>query len=517
LAGFPITSVDRNKEVGDIVKRLILASVSLVVLAAAQGIAPAQAQDRYGRYPSETVLVAPDGAVLDYVPNNGDVVISRDRMGRRIFIDHYGNVVATEMRQENYRPTRVDQYPPAPGGYRNLRDAGGYQQGYGVRDYREYRPGDPNRQGGSYPQDQAYGQGQPGRGQFQGQNQGQNQGWNEPGAVTGTIPGSVSRLPLDNQPLPGVDNTYPQEASIEPDQSQPAEVLHPQKPIITVTKKPQAEIAALQVFLDREGISPGVIDGHLGDNVNKAIAAWQEMTGETLDPNNSEDIMQRLTYSGGLPITDYTITPADAAGPYVASIPEDYAHKAQLPAMSYTSVTEKLGEQFHMDENYLKALNPGVDFTIPGTIIKVINPGQPKTGQVTNIVADKGRKQVFAYGADGALIAAYPATIGSSDTPSPSGNHTVERIALDPGYTYNPKINFTQGNNTQILQIPPGPNGPVGSVWIALSKPTYGIHGTPEPSKIGKTNSHGCVRLTNWDARELAKMVKPGTTVEFVE
>jgi lipoprotein-anchoring transpeptidase ErfK/SrfK len=496
------------------VKRLISASVSLLVLTAAQGFTPAQAQDRNGRYASETILVAPDGAILDYVPNNGDVVMSRDRIGRRIFIDHYGNVVATEMRQETARPSRVTQYPPAPGGSRNLRDAGGYQQGYGVRDYREYRPGEPNRQP-AYPQDQAYGQ--PRRGQLQNGNQAIDQDWDDPSAVTGTIPGSVSRLPLDNQALPGIDNTYPQEASIEPDQSRPAQALHPQKPVITVTKKPQAEITALQVFLDREGISPGVIDGHLGENVNKAIAAWQEMTGETLDPNNSEDIMQRLTYSGGLPFMEYTITAADAAGPYVASIPEDYAHKAQLPAMSYTTVTEKLGEQFHMDENYLKALNPGADFTVPGTTIKVINPGQPKTGQVANIIADKSRKQVFAYGADGALIAAYPATIGSSDTPSPTGNHTVERIALDPGYTYNPKINFKQGSNDQILQIPPGPNGPVGSVWIALSKPTYGIHGTPDPSKIGKTNSHGCIRLTNWDARELAKMVKPGTTVEFVE
>jgi lipoprotein-anchoring transpeptidase ErfK/SrfK len=323
-------------------------------------------------------------------------------------------------------------------------------------------------------------------------------------------------MPLDDEALPGVDQTYPQEASIDPDQ-QPAAPLHQQKPIITVTKKPQAEITALQVFLDREGISPGVIDGHLGDNVNKALAAWQEMTGETIDPNNSEDIMQRLTYSGGLPIVDYTITAADAAGPYVAAIPEDYAHKAQLPAMSYTSVTEKLAEQFHMDEGYLKALNPNADFSIPGTTIKVVNPGPMKTGQVARIVADKGRKQVFAYGADGKLIAAYPATIGSSDTPSPTGTHTVERIAFDPGYTYNPKINFKQGDNDQILQIPPGPNGPVGSIWIALSKPTYGIHGTPDPSKIGKTNSHGCVRLTNWDATELAKMVKPGTVVEFTE
>ncbi len=487
-----------NKEIGDTVKRLLMTSVCLAVGVAIGGVAPAEAQTRYQRYPAETILVAPDGAILDYIPNNGDVVISRDGMGRRVFFDRYGNVVATEVRQDARRQPRRDEFPPAPGGYRALRDRESYQQGAGIRDYRQYKPGDPYQLGEAAPQDDFYD--------------------SEPGAITGTIPGAVSRMPLDDQALPGVDDGFSQEASIDPDlQQQQPDVVHPTKPIITVTKKPQAQIAALQVFLDREGISPGVIDGHLGDNVNKAIAAWQEMTGETLDPNNSEEIMQRLSYSGGLPIVDYTITAADAAGPYVASIPDDYAHKAQLPAMSYTSVSEKLAEQFHMDEGYLKALNPGVDFTIPGTTIKVINPGTPKTGEVTRILADKARKQVFAYGADGKLIAAYPATIGSSDTPSPTGTHTVQRIALDPGYTYNPKINFKQGNNDQILQIPPGPNGPVGTVWIALSKPTYGIHGTPEPSKIGKTNSHGCIRLTNWDATELAKMVKPGTTVEFVD
>ena len=114
-------------------------------------------------------------------------------------------------------------------------------------------------------------------------------------------------------------------------------------------------------------------------------------------------------------------------------------------------------------------------------------------------------------------MAAYPATIGSSDTPSPSGTHTVARVVLNPDYTYNPNINFKQGDNHEILKIPPGPNGPVGIVWIALSKPTYGIHGTPDPSKIGKTESHGCVRLTNWDAQELARVVKPGVVVEFAD
>ena len=180
-------------------------------------------------------------------------------------------------------------------------------------------------------------------------------------------------------------------------------------------------------------------------------------------------------------------------------------------------MTEAIAERFHMDENYLKALNPGVNFNRPGTIVKVANFGKLVSTPVANIIADKGMKQVRAYDAQGKLVAAYPATIGSADTPSPSGTHTVSRVALDPNYTYNPKLNFKQGENDKILTIPPGPNGPVGSVWIALDKPTYGIHGTPDPSKIGKTESHGCVRLTNWDARELAKLVKPGVTVEFVD
>ncbi|HEX2148228.1 MAG TPA: L,D-transpeptidase [Pseudorhizobium sp.] len=454
-------------------KRLLSATLGLSLLAS-QGVPTASAQI-YDPYGSDTLLVAPDGSILDYVPGQDEVIVTRDRAGRRVLVDHYGNVVATEMRNGGYAPPGVEQYPPRPGGYREYRDSAGY------RDYREYRPG-------------------------------------EPGDYTGTVPeGSITRLPLEDQPYPPQQQEPDEDYAAIERGRQPLQQLEPEKPIIAVTKKPQAEIAALQVFLDREGISPGVIDGHLGDNVNKAIAAWQEMTGETLDPNNSEDIMQRLSYSGGLPIVDYTITAADAAGPFVASIPDDYAEKAQLPAMAYTSTSEKLAEQFHMDENYLKALNPGVDFSIPGQTIKVINPGQAKTGAVSRIVADKSKKQVFAYGDDGKLIAAYPATIGSTATPSPSGSHTVTRIALDPGYTYNPKINFKQGNNDKILEIPPGPNGPVGTVWIALSKPTYGIHGTPEPSKIGKTNSNGCIRLTNWDATELAKMVKPGTTVEFIE
>lgn len=449
-----------------------LAVVGAVVFSA--GVTASHAQNFRG----DMVLVSPSGEALDFYPDSRDVIYSRDQYGRMVLYDRYGNLVATEMpRNGGYGDQMArgsDYYPPAPRGYDN-----GAPQ-----DYREYRPDD--YQGGY--RDDVY---------------------------TGTVPppGQIESSPLD-QPLPPPTNdTTGTTVTVR----QPDHLIGNNAPVKTPVNRTRQEIVALQVFLDREGISPGVIDGKMGSNVNKAIAAWQNMTGEMLDPNNSEDILQRLAVTGGMALQDYTITAADAAGPFVASIPDDYSEKAKLEAMSFTSTAEALAEKFHMDEAFLRELNPGVDFSIPGTIIKVANVGPMKKGAVARIIADKNNKQVFAYDETGQLVAAYPATIGSSATPSPTGTHTVARIALNPGYTYNPKINFKQGNNDKVLSIPPGPNGPVGTVWIALSKPTYGIHGTPEPSKIGKTNSMGCIRLTNWDATELAKMVKPGVVVEFLE
>ncbi len=134
---------------------------------------------------------------------------------------------------------------------------------------------------------------------------------------------------------------------------------------------------------------------------------------------------------------------------------------------------------------------------------------------MVTLIADKVNAQLTGYDASGKLVVAYPATIGSEELPSPSGTHVVDAIAIDAAYYYNPDINFKQGANTEKLTLPPGPNNPIGTTWIDLSEPTYGIHGTPEPSKIDKTYSHGCVRLTNWDVEELATLVRKGVTVEF--
>lgn len=277
------------------------------------------------------------------------------------------------------------------------------------------------------------------------------------------------------------------------------------------------KIAAVQVLLDRIGISPGAIDGRKGSNLAKAVSAFEEMTGHKFDPDYEDGVDRSLDATGGPAFISYIITEDDLSYPFVPSIPEDYAEKAKMTSMGFTSIAEMLAERFHMDENYLRETNQGADFSRVGSVVRVANVRDNAGGAVKLIIADKGRRQVRGYNADRKLIVAYPATIGSLDTPSPSGVVQIRSIAFNPNYTYNPRINFQQGENRTILTIPPGPNGPVGTVWVAMSKPTYGIHGTPEPSRIGKTSSHGCVRLANWDAGELSQLVQKGVTVEFID
>ncbi|WP_426289294.1 L,D-transpeptidase family protein [Ensifer adhaerens] len=278
--------------------------------------------------------------------------------------------------------------------------------------------------------------------------------------------------------------------------------------------KPDPAIVRLQVLLDRAGASPGVIDGFAGENVAKAIAAFETMQGLSADGTLDADVIGRLREQTTV-VEPYVISEDDAQG-LVAEIPEDYSEQAKMAQLGYTSVAEKLAERFHMDIDLLKALNQTSAFSV-GDTVSVVNPGPSTQGTVKRIEAHRRTGQIVALGADDTLIAAYPATIGSRETPSPSGTHKVKGVARMPPYVYNPKINFKQGDNRKILTLPGGPNGPVGTVWIDLSKPTYGIHGTPEPSMIDKSGSHGCVRLTNWDAEELAGMVKPGVIVEFVD
>jgi lipoprotein-anchoring transpeptidase ErfK/SrfK len=281
---------------------------------------------------------------------------------------------------------------------------------------------------------------------------------------------------------------------------------------------PDPFLIRMQVLLDRAHASPGVIDGLPGGNTDKAIRAFETMHELERDGKADADFWTALVADAGKATQVYTLTQADLDERFVPDMPTDYGELAKLDWLGYRGVAEMLAERFHMDEDLLRLLNPDIDKAAVGQTVLVADPGAGPEGKVAKIIVDKSLGELIAYDADDKILLISPATIGSAGTPSPSGTMKVNGSAPAPVYEYNPDKNFQQGDNDKKLTLPGGPNGPVGIMWIDLSKPTYGIHGTPDPSKIDKTASHGCVRLTNWDAEALAKLVQPAkTVVEFTE
>jgi len=279
--------------------------------------------------------------------------------------------------------------------------------------------------------------------------------------------------------------------------------------------RPDPAMARAQILLDRTRFSPGIIDGLGGENTRQAIAAFQEANDLEVTGELNAEVFEQLTSGdSNRVLTDYTLTEEDVAGPFIGSVPEDMEAMGELETVGYSDAREALAEKFHMSPALLDALNPGVDFGRAGQTIVVASTG-PETldGKVARIEVSKDESSVRAFDADGKLLAFYPATIGSSETPSPSGTHTVRAVAPRPNYTYDPSMYDKSGGK---IIVPPGPNNPVGAVWIDLSRDGYGIHGTPEPAKIGKTASSGCVRLTNWDVEQLSDAVEQGVEVEFI-
>jgi lipoprotein-anchoring transpeptidase ErfK/SrfK len=270
-------------------------------------------------------------------------------------------------------------------------------------------------------------------------------------------------------------------------------------------------IVAAQIIMDRAGISPGVIDGRDTMRLRRALSAWSEKTGL---PARVEEVVNSLRVKPVRPVlVDYVLTGKDVAGPFLSEIPHLFVDQAKLLRLSFTSVREALAERFHMDEQYLAALNPDIDFTKVGAVVRVADIGRAVDVRVTKVIADQARREVRAYDGEDRLVAVYPASIGSTDLPTPQGEHHVVNVAGDPAYTFSPEFGFQTGTSSGNVVVQPGPNNPVGTAWIGLSAKSYGIHGTAEPSAIGLTPSHGCIRLTNWDALELARMVRRGTQV----
>jgi lipoprotein-anchoring transpeptidase ErfK/SrfK len=297
----------------------------------------------------------------------------------------------------------------------------------------------------------------------------------------------------------------------------------------TVKAPDPGNALAVQVALDRAGFSPGALDGQMGMNTKKALAEYVRAKGG--EPPATEAV------------TRYRVTDADVAGPFEKEIPSDLVEQSKLKALSYRTPLEALAERFHSTPALLQRLNPGATFssgdeiTVPNVEPMVIPVDAPKqNGKTTpaekklaartavaeaqakpdvTVTVSKSRSAVTVTDAAGNVVMYAPVTSGSEMDPLPIGNWKVNGVSINPPFRYNPDLFWDADPSHTKTVVPPGPNNPVGLVWIDISKEHYGLHGTPEPATIGRTESHGCVRLTNWDALRLAEMVKPGTPVVF--
>ena len=273
------------------------------------------------------------------------------------------------------------------------------------------------------------------------------------------------------------------------------------------------DILAAQVLVDRAGFSPGEIDGRGGANTDKAIDAYERSTGSRL-----ADV---LAASREPATISYTITVKDASAPLTPSIPRDMMAKARLKHLGYTSRLELLAEKFHASPTLLKRLNKrlqlgaGHHIVVPNVRVVSDAEGKPQPDIVVHV--SKSSSTLWVTDGAGKTLMEAPVTSGSEHDPLPIGEWTVTGVSRNPTFNYNPDLFWDADPSHSKAKIAPGPNNPVGVVWIDISKPHYGIHGTPEPSTIGRSESHGCVRLTNWDALRLAAIVGKDTKVEFEE
>ena len=300
---------------------------------------------------------------------------------------------------------------------------------------------------------------------------------------------------------------------------------------------------AVQVALDRAGFSPGEIDGRGGPKTRQALMEFQKSAGLQPSGMANEETIAALQVAPD-PVVSYTITEQDAAGPFIDRMPKDMMESAKLEALTYTSALERLAEKFHSSQALLATLNRGAKWTAGEQInvpnvepfelpskpaatqgVKATAGAQPAAGtkpaagakpaaaSALEVIISGDTKSLTVRDTGGKILMYAPVTVGSEKDPLPAGEWKVVGVSWNPTFNYNPDLFWDADPTHAKAKIPAGPNNPVGVVWVDINKEHFGLHGTPEPSTIGRTESHGCIRLTNWDAVKLGRLVSPGTKV----
>jgi lipoprotein-anchoring transpeptidase ErfK/SrfK len=279
-----------------------------------------------------------------------------------------------------------------------------------------------------------------------------------------------------------------------------------------------------QVYLDRSDFSVGALDGQWGKNSAVTTYWFQRANGLKPTGDVDEATFRALAAKGGNvpPLVDYTISAEDLKGPFV-KLPESVYDKEKLDCLCYETVLEELAEKFHTTQDFLKRLNPSIQFAEAADGQKLIVPniravvGEGQAPAIAKITVSVAGNSFTGFDANDNVVFHAPTTLGNKYDPSPNETVKIVAIARNPNFHYQPTLFHEVPDSDPEAHLKPGPNNPVGLVWMALSKPHFGIHGTENPESIGYASSHGCVRLTNWDALEVSNRVSKGVEVSFVD